>query len=296
MAEDIDWSQFKVRCSAIGDVMSNSRDNPVLTDNQVEKLAEYRKRADGVGKPLTELQKVEMVSLVEKEENGKKVILSDTCIDYLMIEYAWIVEKMIPTGKESLDLVAIKKGNLAEYDSMVLLTRLDKLPYKQHKERIYSKFLSGIIDIYLGDHVMAASHIADLKNSWDYPVFLQKIKKKLDPHQDLQVKGYMSITGAGTGEITHTLVNTPDVIIEDMKWKVAKKMNALTIESPEFIEEWIKWEHSMRFDKIPLHKRVWRHKVERWSKPEEEKVHDRVKICGQWLSDFHERYQKMNLQ
>lgn len=294
MAE-VNWDEFKVRCSAIGDVMSNSRDNPILTEKQEETLLGYRKKLDAGGS-LTPKQEDDMCFLIGKEQNGKKIILSDTCIDYLMIEYAWITEKMIPTGKESLDLVAIKKGNMVEYDSMVLLTRLDKLPYKQHKERIYGKFLSGIIDIYLGDDIMSASHIADLKNSWDYPIFLQKINKKIDPHQDLQVKGYMSITGAGTGEITHTLVNTPDEIIEDMKWKVAKKMNALTIESPEFIDEWIKWEHSMRFDKMPLHLRVWRHKVERWSKPEEEKVHDRVKICRQWLAEFHERRQKMNLQ
>lgn len=294
MAE-VNWDEFKVRCSAIGDVMSNSRDNPVLTEKQEETLLGYRKKLDSGGS-LTPKQEDEMMFLIGKEQNGKKVILSDSCIDYLMIEYAWITEKMIPTGKESLDLVAIKKGNMAQYDSMVLLTRLDKLPYKEHKDRIYSDFLSGQVDVYLGEHIMLATHIADLKNSWDYPVFLQKIRKKIDPSHDKQVKGYMSITGAATGEITHTLVDTPDVIIEDMKWKVAKKMNALTIESPDFIEEWLKWEHSMRFDKIPLHKRVWRHKVERWADSEEEKVHDRVKICRQWLADFHESYQKMNLQ
>lgn len=294
MAEEINWDDFKVRCSAISMALSNSQDNPVLTEKQAARIIELRDKEQKNGHlPLG--QATELAELQVKEKNGSKVVLSKTCIDYLMVEYAWITEGMIPTGKESLDLVAIKKGNMVEYDSLVLLTRLDKLPYKQHKDRIYNDYLSGQIDLYHGESVMQAEEIIDLKNSWDYPIYLSKIHAKIDPGHDQQVKGYMGITGARRGTVAHTLVNTPEEIIVDMQWKVAKKMNALTIESPEFITEWIKWDRSMRFDHMPIHKRIHKIKVEPFSEFERQKLYDKVKICRQWLADFHERYQKMNI-
>jgi hypothetical protein len=291
---EINWDDFKVRCSAISKAMSNSRDNPVLTEKQIETLAKYRKQLDG-GKVLTENQKLEVTALEEKEENGKKIILSDTCIEYLMVEYAWITEKMIPVSKESLKLVAIEKGNKTQYEGMVLLTRLDKLPYREHKERVYNNYLSGQIDFYLGEDVMSAYNITDNKSSWDYPIFLKKINNGLESGQKEQVQGYMDITGAGDGYISNTLVDTPPEIIEDMKWRLAREMNATTTESPEFLEEWITWVRSMKFDHMPLHKRVNKIKIEPMGELYRVKLYDRVKIIRQWLSDFHERYQKMNL-
>lgn len=291
---EINWDEFKVRCSAISSVLSDSRSNPVLTDKQEQTLAIYRKHLeDGVILPKKRLDDYKF--LLQKEANGSKVVLSDTCIQYLMEEYAWITEGMIPVGKEALDLAAVRKGNLVEGESAILLTRVDKLPYKAHKERIYSNYLSGQIDLYLGESVMEAEDITDLKNSEDYPTFLKKIHTKIDPSHDWQIKGYMDITGAGTGKVAHTLVDTPDEIIEGLKYKLAMRMNALTIESPEFLAEWDKWERSMKFNRIPLHKRVHKIKVEPMGKFEKQKLYDRVKICRQWLSDFHEEHEKRNL-
>ncbi len=290
----INWDDFKVRCSAISKVMADSRSNPTLTEKQAGELAKFRTLLES-GLILSAKQQDVYAFLCEKEKNGSKAVLSDTCIEYLMVEYAWMTRGMIPTGKESLDLLAIKKGNMCEIDAWRLLCQVDKLPYKQHKDRIYNDYLSGQIDLYLGADVMSAIHISDLKNSWDYPVFLKMVKKKLDSGHEEQVQGYMDITGARTGSVTRTLVDCPPEIIEDMKWKVAKKMNALTIESPEFVNEWKKWERSLVFNSIPNHQRVHKVKIEPFSQHDRQALYDRVKVCRQWLSDFHEEYQKMNL-
>jgi hypothetical protein len=291
---NIDWSTFKVRCSAINDVLSESKPNPSLTESQEKILARYRKSLDA-GKALTRTQEEEMKYFEAKEENSKKLILSDTCIKYLMTEYSWITEGMIPVGKEQLNLVAIKKGNMCESDGIALLIELDGLPYKIHKERIYSDYLSGQIDAYLGEGIMNATKIVDNKCSWDYPIYLSKLHSKVDPGHDKQVKGYMSITGAKKGDVVHTLVDCPPGLIEDALWALTRKLNATTPESPEVLELWPTWAKSMVFSHMPVHKRVHKIKIDPFTELEQRRLHDKVKICRDWLNNFHEGYQKKNL-
>lgn len=292
---DINWDLFKVRCSAISKVQSNSRSNPQLTENQAENLAKYRKKLEEGGK-LTEKQQIEMTGWIEKEENGSKVILSDTCIEYLTVEYAWRVEGMISVTTEAMEILAMKKGIMVEAMSGKLLSLIDDVEYKVHKDRIYNEYLSGEIDFYAGDNCMTAHIIVDNKASRDYPIFLKKINTGLEGGQREQLQGYGDITGAKNLYVANTLVDTPDEIIEEMKFRLAKKMGCATTESPEMLEEWIIWEKSMRFSHIPIHKRAHKIKIEPFTTFEREKLYDRVKVCREWLNNFHDQYQKLNLQ
>jgi len=289
----ISFDSFKVRCSQIVAALSNSRSNPILTENQEARIKELNDKLQEKGK-ITEKQQAELAELQVKEENSKKVVLSDTYIAYLMAEYAWITEGMIAVNKESMELLAIQKGREGENEAVTLLMRVDKQPYQIHKERIYNDYLSGEIDIYLGEHVYAATNITDIKNSWDYPTFLKKINTGLENGQKEQVQGYCDITGAGEGYIANTLISNPEHIIEEMRWRVTKKIGATTPESPEMLKEWPKWERSMRFDHIPPNKRVHKIKVEPFTEFEKQKLYDRVKFGRDWLNQFHEKYQVLN--
>lgn len=295
MNKEINFDDFKVRCSAISKVLSNSRSNPQLTEKQAELLAKYRSVQEK-GVILTTKQNEEYIILCEKKENGSKTILSDTCIEYLMVEYAWRTEGMISVNKESMDLVAMKKGKEVEAMSGKLLSLIDGVEYKVHKDRIYNDYLSGEIDFYHGETVMSAERIVDNKASFDYPIFLKKLHTGLENGQREQVQGYCDITGAKEGIIANTLVDTPDEIIEEMKFRLAKKMGCATTESPEMLEEWPTWEKSMKFTHIPIHKRAHKIKIEPFTTFEREKLYDRVKVCREWLNNFHETYQKLNLQ
>jgi hypothetical protein len=167
--------------------------------------------------------------------------------------------------------------------------------YKVHKDRIYNDYLSGEIDLYLGESVYEATVLPDIKNAFDYPTYLKKINNGLENGQKQQIQGYCDITGAKTGFIANCLVDNPDEIIEEYKWKVLKKINAATTESPEFLEEWEKWERSMKFSHIPPNQRVSKIYVEPFTEFERQKVYDRVKICREWLNSFHETFVKLNL-
>jgi len=290
----INFDDFKVRCSKISTALANSRSNPVLTEKQEGRLKELRDKEQKNG-GLPPGQAVELTELEIKEENGKKIILSDGYIDYLLAEYAWITEGMIAVNKESLDLLEIRKGKEGETAASKLLEAVDGIVYKVHKTRIYNDYISGEIDLYLGEHVYAAINVTDIKNAFDYPTFLKKIENGLENGQKEQVQGYCDITTSSIGWIANTLISCPDHIIEEMRWKVTKKIGATTPESPEMLIEWPKWEKSMRFDHMPVHKRVHKIKIEPFSEFERQKLYDRVKIGRDWLNEFHEKYKRLNI-
>jgi phosphoenolpyruvate synthase/pyruvate phosphate dikinase len=286
------WDDFKVRCSGIKKIMSNGQGNAPITENQLKKMAELEDKLQAKG-CLTEKQQAELAELKVKEAKSSEIVLSDTCIEYLMEVYAWETQGMIPVNKESLDMLATRKGRKAETDAVTLLCRVDKALYKVHKDRISNDFLSGEVDIYLGESIYEATNITDIKNSFDYPTFLRKMMKSFENGQEEQVQGYMDITGAKEGYIANTLVTAPIEIIEEMKWKVAKKMDAISIESPDFLAEWPKWERSMKFDHIPPAQRVWKLKAEPFSELYRQRLYDRVKYCREWLASFHEQYTRL---
>jgi hypothetical protein len=288
--ETINWDDFKCRASAISRMCATNRSNPCLTEVQEKRIIELESR----DKPMTEPMKLEYAKLLQYRENSKKVILSDGCVDYLMEYYAWATERMIPVSKESLDMLQAKKGKMAELQSKALLDFIDDVEYKVNKDRVYNDYLSGELDFYLGDSVYSANNVTDAKNAWDYPIFLKKINNGLENGQREQLQGYGDITGARDLWVANTLVDNPDEIIEEMMWKVLKKIGAATFESPEFVAEWPKWYKSMKFDHIDPYKRVFKIKVEPFTPTEQQKVYDRVKICREWLWQFDEMYSKIN--
>lgn len=291
----INWDNFKVRCSGIQKVMSNAQGNAPITEIQLKRMAKLEDKLQVKGS-LTEKQQAELAELKTKQEKSKKVVLSDTCIEYLMEVYAWETQGMIPVSKESLDMLAIKKGKKTETEAVTLLSRVDKALYKVHKDRISNDYLSGEIDTYLGESIYEATNVSDIKNAFDYPTFLKKMMRTFENGQEEQIQGYGDITGAKELYIVNTLVNAPIEIIEEMKWKVAKKMNAISIESPDFLAEWPKWERSMKFDHIPPTQRVWKLKAEPFSDLYRQRLYDRVKVCRDWLAEFHEQYERLKMQ
>lgn len=282
------FDKFKVRCSAIREVMSNSRSNPSLTEKQRKRLDELQAKDN-----ITENQVLELAELQAKEENSKKLILSDTCIEYLMEWYAMFTAQKQCVTKE-LDIQYTFKGKLVEEDSILLLSKLDKVLYLKNEERIENDFLTGEPDIHDGDHVKACKKIIDIKSVWDYPGFLKKINQKPDSGYDYQLKGYMDLSGAREAEIAYCLVNTPEIIVNDYRRRLFYKMNVPTQENPEYLRQCALLEHSMYFDDIPIEKRVFKVPIEPFSEEQRQAVYDRVKQCREWLEIFHEQYEKIN--
>jgi hypothetical protein len=300
MVNQIDWSKWKCRCSAISKMMANSNENPPLTEKQAARLIELAEKADKTG-TLTPNQTLELATLVDKAENSKNVILSDTCISYLVEAYAWETEQMCSITKE-MDVEYFERGRKTEPGSIELLKKVDKVDYLKNEFRFENEFLSGIPDI-LGLHAClddlydgppTVSKIRDIKSCKDYPTFLYKIHKGLDPGNADQLAGYGDILECGDLGVAFTLPTMPDSIREGYKIKLAYKMNAAIDQDKEFEKAWANLERSMIFDHIDPRKRVYKIPVAPFEKTEQLAVYERVKHCREWLNNFHTMYLKLN--
>lgn len=289
---------FKCRCSAIHAIMANSRDNPVLTEKQAEELKTLENKV-----VLTETMKERMAELIVRRENGKKIILSDTCTDVLIEWHSWMYEGMLCLTREVLDIPQMQKGTVVEPESLKLLSEVDEKEYVANllpdgsRQRVFNDYLSGEVDAYYGKSIMEAEIVPDIKSIFDHPTLYKKIEDKISLANDWQIKGYGDITGAKELFEANCLVDTPEYLIYDYYRMLLKKMSAVAVteESPEFVEKWAILERSMKFSHIPAHRRVVKKKVEPMTKIQQQMVYDRVKVCRDWLFNFHSTYCNLNL-
>lgn len=288
----INWDEFRCRCSSITKMMSNKQGFAPLTENQIARRVELEEKADKG--TITAKQREELTLLVLKDEKSKEIVLSDTCIDYLLDAYAEKKWETLPVDKEFMEIAQIEKGKLGQKESATLLSIVDGVIYAENEERVENKFLSGIPDIFLGEHIMASEEIIDIKSCFDHPGFLKKIDQPLENGWEEQVQGYMDITGAKKGFIAHCLPNMPESMMLEYKRKLLFKMNVISEESPAFKKVWAKFEKSMLFDRIPPQMRVCKVPVEPFSESRRQQIYDRVKVCRDWLWRFDEKYQKLN--
>jgi hypothetical protein len=170
-----DWNEFKCRCSAITRMMANNQSNPQITEIQLKELDDLEKKPT-----LTSKQTERMAELNVKKENGKKIILSDGCTEYLMEVYAWETEGMIPVTKESMDILQMQKGKMQEKDSIVLLSFVKNILYEKNDVQISNDYLTGEPDVFAGPEIMQATVVEDTKTVWDYPTFLKCLHKPIE--------------------------------------------------------------------------------------------------------------------
>lgn len=289
----IPWQNWKCRCSSISKILTNTSESKPITEIQLKRLKELDE------KPLrTEKQSIELTELIQKRENSKVVKLGDTCVAYLLEAFAWETEKMVSITKE-LDVEAFERGRKTEPESIELLNSVDKTIYFKNNVRFENEFLTGIPDVldlwqYSETAPISVLKIREIKSTRDYPMFLYKIHKGLDPGNAEQIRGYGDILECNDLAVAFTLPNMPEEQRLKYKFKLADRMGEATTESPRFLKAWAEIEHSMVFSHMPASKRVYKIPVEPFTPFEKQAVYDRVKACREWLNNFHESYLKLN--
>lgn len=283
-----DFSNFKCRCSAITQMLSEKQGEAPLTENQLNRIKELENK-----EKITENQKKELTELVVRRNKPKQIVLSDTCIGYLMKHYAWVTEQATSVTRE-MNIDYFKKGKLMEGEAIALLSIVDGVEYVKNDIRISNDFLTGEPDVFKGEEIYKSDIVIDTKISWDYPIFLTKINQPVCVDNKNQVQGYGDISGAHELYVADVLTDMPEPIINDYRWRLAKEMDAVTLESPDFKKAEEIMLKSMKFDRIPRHRRTFKKKIIPFTDFERQKVYDKVKICRQWLNNFNEMYIKLN--
>lgn len=275
----MNWDKTLIRCSAISKIMSESRENPPITSIQLQRILELEEKTIRTAK-----QTEELANLLQKREKSKDVVLSDTCITYLLEVYAWEKYSKEPLNSDKKGK-AVEKGKLVEDDSITLLSLVDKKMYVKNTDRFSNEYLSGEPDI------ISKNKVIDIKSSFDIISFLSVIKKPINPAYKYQVNGYMDILKLNEGEVSSCLVNANRSMINDEMKRLFYKMDVATEENIEYKKAGEQLMKNMTFEDIPMNNRVHKMPVE---KIDMEPIYERVYYCRKWLKDFEDVHENLN--
>ena len=199
--------EFKIRCSAIGEIMSKGKDSAGLTLKQGERLTELSKT-----EKLTSKQSEDMAALIYKRDKPPE--LSATAKSHCQ---NWLREQLYGRRKE-ISSKYCEKGNAVEDASIEFLNSILLTDYVKNEEYRENDYLTGTCDIE-GDN-----HIRDMKNSWDcytFPLFDSDIK---DAGYKWQLQGYMELYDKEEAFLDYTLMDAPlHMIIAEAKRKAYKE-------------------------------------------------------------------------
>jgi hypothetical protein len=250
------------------------------TDTNKEYLALASKAKDKISEYKAKL--------IEMEARKHEELLSPGCKSHLNSVYAY--EKY---GKWSADKDKgnkyTNKGDLAENDSITLLSILDGKLYEKNRIRVENDFLTGVPDIIEGESIYNAEKIIDVKTSWDIETFFFNLGKPLIPKYWWQVQGYMALTGASIAEVSFCLVNTPESLLNEEKYRLLKRLDVATEENPEYILAAAELVNNLTFDDIPAGERVIRFFVER-DDDSIQRIYKRVQSCRKYLQEIEKMH------
>ena len=216
------------------------------------------------------------------DPRSKSETLSETTKTHLVEVYV----REVHGREKEITTKYMEKGLSVEEDSITLYSRFNKKFYSKNEERLKNSFVIGTPDLFEGDSIETASHIIDIKSSWDIFTFYAVRGTAINKNYYWQLQGYMDLTGAKTATLAYCLVNTPDTLIEDEKRKLQWKMGIIDPTGNDLYEEaCAKIEKSMIFDDVPLERRVFEFKIER-NDEDIMRMHKRVEECRQWLQQF----------
>jgi hypothetical protein len=158
--------------------------------------------------------------------------------------------------KKEVSSKYITKGLKVEEDSITLFSRLYKKFYKKNEERLSNEFICGTPDLYEGESIKNASIVIDIKSSYDIHTFFGQTNKKLNQMYYWQLQGYMWLTGAESSVLAYCLANTPDIMIQDEKRRLAWKMGLIDDVDQDYVNACAEIDKNCIYDDIPMSERV----------------------------------------
>jgi hypothetical protein len=233
-------------------------------------------RSSSVGYLMTEPQ-----SKADKEAG----MLSKTAQRHLLEVY--IAEKY--GRKKDIQTKQMKKGIEVEDESIELLNNYCNKDYVKNTQRFSNEFITGLPDVV----ALNPNMIIDIKSSYDLWTFLGNLPDKLDNLYYWQLQSYMWLTGSEKAYIAYCLVDTPFGIIEQEKRYLLNKMDVISDESPEYIQEAAKLEFNMTFEDISINERVLLFPVDR-SEDDILRIQYKVERAREYLGEIEETHLNFN--
>lgn len=280
--------RLKINCGSLGSLMGNAKGYEPPTDKQWKDFFNFISKEK---EKLTELQKLHLKDVVHKQISYDPDKISETIRKEIIKIYAYEEYGMSPINAGGNRPYSLDKGNLAEPESIKLLSRIDGIEYKKNELLFSNRIFKGIPDIIDAKKKKSVTMVKDLKNSYDLITFLSLVGEPPNNHDVWQMQGYMDIFNLETSEIVYCLVNMPPQMAEAEKDRVILRCRQLEIPEVEIEERIAAINLSMNYDHIPEPMRIIRHTVAR----NELRIKDatrRAKLVKQWLKTLDANFKK----
>lgn len=174
-----------------------------------------------------------------------KTGLSETCKSALLEIY---IQQKYKRYKE-ISNKYIEKGLAVENDAIDLWRRERNAIVFKNEINFKNDFVSGTPDLLIKDAAGQCVNVPDIKSSWDIHTFTDARLNDLSKDYYWQGQAYMYLTGAPTATFCFVLVNAPSQMIDDEKYRLARRMNLIDPQTDEnFIRKASQIERNMIFD------------------------------------------------
>lgn len=271
-----DIPEFRIRCSAIGKIMTEPRGKSVA-----EKLADAKKSLEdktaklNESKPGTKTRaniEAAIAKINAEIEDLKKRInepnLSETCISYLE---SWVTEKLYDR-RVDFTVKTTDKGNLVEDDAIAYLScHVPGFEFATKNTQYFAdEHMHGSPD------VIEAETGADVKASWNHSTF--PLYDKDLPSADYygQMQGYMHLTGRSAWKVIYCLMSMPEeMMIKEARYRLGPDYSK---------EQFDEFAANYMYDDLPAHLRIKEFDVS-YDPEYIERVKIRVVECRKYIAD-----------
>lgn len=206
------------------------------------------------------------------EARSKTETISETTKKHLCDVY---VSRVWGKSKETYTKYT-NKGLMVEEDSLTLFSLRQNKMFVKNEKHLKNEYIMGTPDIITEDAII------DIKSSYDAFTFM-KSRFDLNKMYYWQLQGYMWLTDKKKATLAYCLINTPSVIVEGEKRKLAWQSGIID-DSVDFQEALNEVEKNHNFDDIPMLDRVHIVSLER-NDDDIEKLKQRIVDARQWMAD-----------
>ena len=197
----MDFSKYLFRCHMVGHII----DVPIpLTKNQESMFIDYKERASGNGRPLTDNQQKELTSLQHKFNESQKYTLKDSTKKLLStLAYAEKTRRFTEINSPK-----ITKGLEVEKEARDILTRVSGIFFTVNSERRQNEWVTGITD------VEPKWVVIDIKSAWSWESFSKILQESTNQIYLRQGDSYMDLWNLEDFLLCHILLDTPSKLVD----------------------------------------------------------------------------------
>lgn len=265
--------EFKIRCSAIGEIMAGQIG---LTESQRAELADYASREDGThpkGLKLTDNMRATMDALINRRDNPELPQGAKTYAE------RWLKEQIYDRRKE-IGSKYLDKGTEMELQAIVMAC--DHFGWgfiPKNDIFLENAYMTGTPDMILRDRV------ADIKCPWDcftFPLFADDL-----PNDGYwwQLQGYMDLTGLDKGQLVYCLMDAPETLIDSEARRLSYALGYTEVDAMLYEEV----KSDMSYSGLPDSLRVRSWEIEK-DEAAIASIHQRVLMVREYVKGLVTKY------